>query len=224
MSGQLRVWGVGTRRTLRPHWALKELGLDYETHPVTPRSNDLSSPDFFALNPRRKVPVLQDGDFIITESAAIVAYLAATYSTPERTLLAATQQDGFRLMEWSYFVLTELDATSLYVIRRHGKINGLAHVYGDAPEVVGQAEKYFQRHMVYVKSELNDGRRFIMGPHFTTADLLLTTCLIWARSYGIELDPVIADYMDRMTARPAYQAAAIANTPVDQTLRPAQAG
>ena len=86
----LTLWGVGTSRTIRPHWAMHELNLAYKTKPIGPRTGETKTPEYTRLNPRQKVPLLQDGDFCIGESAAIVAYLSQTYSSPERALIPAT--------------------------------------------------------------------------------------------------------------------------------------
>src|SRR5437764_1092484 len=83
----LTLWGVGTSRTIRPHWAMQELGLPYKTMPIGPRTGETKTAEYTKLNPRQKVPLLQDGDFCIGESAAIVAYLSQMYSTPERSLI-----------------------------------------------------------------------------------------------------------------------------------------
>ena len=69
----LVLWGVGTSRTVRAHWAMHELGLAYETRPIGPRTGETKTAEYTALNPRQKIPLLQDGDFCIGESAAIVA-------------------------------------------------------------------------------------------------------------------------------------------------------
>ena len=73
----LTLWGVGTSRTIRPHWAMHELGLAYETRPIGPRTGETKTAEYTKLNPRQKIPLLQDGDFRIGESAAIVAYLSS---------------------------------------------------------------------------------------------------------------------------------------------------
>ncbi len=88
-------------------------------------------------------------------------------------------------LEWCFFIVTELDLTSLYVMRRHGTNNGLAHIYGDAPQVVKKAGEYFREQLRHVDVALSDGRDYLMGDQFTTADILLTTCLIWAIDYGV---------------------------------------
>src|SRR3954462_2581260 len=89
----LTLWGVGSRRTVRPHWAMHELGLSYETRAIGPRTGETKTAEYTALNPRQKIPLLQDGDFCIGESAAIVAYLSRTYSAADKALIPETQRD-----------------------------------------------------------------------------------------------------------------------------------
>src|SRR4029450_4517600 len=108
MSNQLVLWGVGTSRTIRAHWAVHELGLDYEPRPIQARSGETKTPEYTKLNPRQKVPLLRDGDFCIGESAAIVAYLSQMYSTPERALIPQRPREYAAWLEWCFFIVTEL--------------------------------------------------------------------------------------------------------------------
>src|SRR3990172_13181701 len=78
-DGMRIVWGAGTPRTRRAHWMLHELALPYERRPIGSRSGETQTAEFRRLNPSEKIPVLQDGDFVLSESAAIVGYLAQTY-------------------------------------------------------------------------------------------------------------------------------------------------
>src|SRR5580698_10152518 len=178
----LTLWGVGTSRTVRAHWAMHELGLAYETRAIGPRTGETKTAEYTALNPRQKIPLLQDGDFRIGESAAIVAYLSRTYSTKEKSLIPEPQPDFAAWLEWSFFIVAELDSTSLYVMRRHGA-DALGHV-----EVA-----------------LADGRTYLMGDRFTSADILLATCLDWAIAYGVGICDNAHPYLARIQQRPAYR-------------------
>jgi glutathione S-transferase len=214
MASERILWGVSTSRTIRAHWALHELGLAYTRRPILPRSGETKTAEYTALNPRQKIPLLQDGRITLGESAAIIAYLARNYSTRDRSLLPATTDGEAKWLEWCFFIVTELDSTSLYVMRRHGTTRGLAHIYGSAPEVVQQAADYFRHQLTFVDCALRDGRIYLMGDQFTTADILLTTCLVWAKDYGVDVCDSALAYLERTTSRPAYEAARIANTPV----------
>src|SRR6266545_4012522 len=105
MTSNLIVGGVGTSLTIRVHWALRELGLDYECIPILAQSGETKSPEYTALNPKQKIPLLQDGTFAIGESAAIVAYLARKY----RGQLVGLPDDEVQYakwLEWCFFIVT----------------------------------------------------------------------------------------------------------------------
>jgi glutathione S-transferase len=205
-----RLWGIGTSRTIRPHWMLCELGLDYETIALLPRSESMNDPDFLRLNPRRKVPFFEDGDLRIGESGAIVLHLADAYrdrgifapepGTPERAVFH----------ELAFFVLTELDATTLYVLRRH---EGLPDEYGAAPVACDAARAYFLRQVAEMERRLADGRAFLMGDAFSAVDILLASCLAWAQFSRIGLSEPLVAYRDRVAARPSFAKTLAVNFP-----------
>ncbi len=164
MSGRsarrLVLWGVGTSRTLRAHWALHELGLDYEIRPILARSGETKTQEYTELNPRQKIPPLQDGDFTIAESPAIAAYLSNTYGTPENALIPTNPRDYATWLEWCFYAATELDATSLHVMRRH---SDLKHLYGEAPLALESAPGYFATQLRHAEQALQDGRPSLVG-------------------------------------------------------------
>lgn len=211
-ASNLTLWGVGTSRTVRPHWALAELGLKYETYAIGPRTGETKTAEYTKLNPRQKVPLLQDGDFAIGESAAIVAYLSRTYSTPDVSLIPEEKQQYAKWLEWCFFIVTELDSTSLYVMRRHSA-DALGPIYGVAPDVVAKAGEYFREQLRHVEVALGDGRTFLMGDQFTSADILLTTCLEWAIAYGVGICDNAHPYLERIKTRPGYVRGTAANVP-----------
>jgi len=203
-GSRLILWGATTSRTLRALWALHELGLDYRLHPIRPRTGETQTPEFARLNPRRKIPLLQDGDFAIAESPAIIAYLSETYGTADNALAPYDPRQRAQWLEWCFHIAMELDATSLYVMRRH---RDLKHIYGEAPAAVDAAGSYFQTQLRHVVQALGDGRPYLVGERFSSADMLLTTCLTWAVDYGVAVPQVCLDYTARLGQRPAYQAA-----------------
>src|SRR5262245_63999957 len=217
----LTLWGVGTSRTVRAHWALHELGLPYKIKPIGPRTGETKTAEYTALNPRQKIPLLQDGDFCIGESAAIVAYLSRTYSSAGHVLIPERQRDYAAWLEWCFFIVTELDSTSLYVMRRH-RADALGPIYGIAPDVVEKAGEYFREQLRHVEAALRDGRTYLMGDHFTSADILLTTCLDWAIAYGVGICDNARPYLERIQKRDAYKQANVANRPL-APITPAQA-
>ena len=207
MSEERVLWGIGSARALRVHWALIELGLEYRSERIQSRSGETETAGYRRLNPRGKIPVLEDGGLVLTESAAIVTYLAETYGGGR--LIPAGGAERARYFEWISFVSMEIDATALYVLRRH---EALAHIYGEAPTANAAARGYFDRMITAAVHEIEDGRRYLLGTEFSGADIVMTTCLDWARSYEVPLPEPWLDYLERTVARPAHARAVAANT------------
>jgi glutathione S-transferase len=209
MSHELTLFGVGTSRTMRAHWMLLELGLDYESRPIESRSGETLTDEFRRLNPRHKIPVLQHGSFVLTESAAIVQYLSETFGDPAKLYIPHDPQARAALNEWCYFIMTELDASSLYVVRRH---EGLAVIYGEAPAAVDSAKAYFLHNLEAMTPRIAKAG-YLLGERLSTADILLMTCLDWASAADIALPQEMVDYRQRVAQRPAYQQALKRNFP-----------
>jgi glutathione S-transferase len=216
---RLVLYGAGTTRTMRAHWALHELGLEYEARMVASRSGETQSEEFGRLNPKRKIPVLADGDFTVTESAAIVNYLGDTYGQGSGLVPDAGTRERARYDEACFFVMMELDAHTLYVVRRH---RDLAALYGEAPAAVAEAFAGFDRQVATVETTLGDGRPYLLGDVFTGADILLGTCLQWATMYGRPLGERLTSYQERVLGRPACRRAAAINYSIlpDGSARP----
>ena len=77
----IELWGNGQTRAFSVHWILHELALPYEKNLIGARTGETQTLAFLALNSQGKVPVLRDGDLIMTESAAIITYLSETYGS-----------------------------------------------------------------------------------------------------------------------------------------------
>jgi len=204
MEHELTLWGAGTSRTMRPHWMLLELGLEYEFAPIGSRTGETQTDEFRLLNPRHKIPVLRHGQFVLTESAAIIQYLSETFANPAQVYVPGDSTDRARLNEWCYFVISELDAGSLYVMRRH---EGLKQIYGEAPVAVEAAKNYFIHNLEAMASRVGAGDPYLLGDRLSAADILLMTCLDWAASIGIPLSEAYTRYRNRVGQRPAYRAA-----------------
>ena len=104
-------------------------------------------------------------------------------------------------------------------MRRH-RADALGHIYGVAPEVVAQAAEYFRGQLRHVEVALADGRQFLMGDRFSSADILLTTCLDWAIAYSVGICENAVPYLARIQRREAYQRAAAANVPAASAAPP----
>jgi glutathione S-transferase len=206
----LALWGVGTTRALRAHWMLTEIGVPYISHRIQSRTGETFDPAYLKLNPRHKIPTLQHGALTLTESAAIIQYLAETFAVPEDLFVPSDPTQRARVNEWCYFIMNELDGHSLYLIRRHV---GLKHIYGEAPEAVESAKTYFREQIEAVEPRFEGLTACLFGERLSVADMLLTTCLEWAHAVGIAVPESVAAYRSRVAARPAYVEAKRRNDP-----------
>jgi glutathione S-transferase len=207
------VWGIGTPRTVRPQWALAELGLDYEHRKILPRGTGMDDPHLLALSERHKVPFYQDDCVQMGESAAIVGYLADRHGGDVLPMPAPGTEERAILADRMLFIMTEIDAR-IYTVRLHsGPPDGLSAKYGAAPTAVEAAKKYVDRGLREAERWFADRRQFVMGERFGMTDILLVSCLDWALSYKMDLPVPLGEYRDRVASRSGYQTATANNDP-----------
>ena len=204
------VWGVGTSRTMRVHWMLAELDLPYDCQPITSRSGETFTPEYTRVNPSQKIPTLQEGDFVLSESAAIVNYLAVTHGAACNLCPPTSPRERARYDQWCFFVMMELDANTLYVIRKH---EDLHKIYGEAPNALQAARDGFVRQARAAALRLEQNGPYVLGDVFSGADILFATCINGAIRRRIELPQTLQDYLQRITLRTAYQRALQMNQP-----------
>jgi glutathione S-transferase len=177
-------------------WMLEEVGEPYETR-LLDYGTTMKAPEYLAINPMGKVPAIQHGDTVVTEAAAICAYLADAF--PGKSLAPPT---GDRLRgtyyRWLFFaagcVEPAVTARSLGLLASAEK-KAMAG-YGSYQDVIDTLETAIA------------GRDYICGDHFTAADLYLGSQLGWGLMFGtIDKRPAFADYVERLQARPAAKRA-----------------
>jgi len=196
----MKLYGTPPTRALRALWLLNELGLDHENIPVDLGAGEQLTPEFLALNPGAKLPVLVDGDMVICESAAIQLYLADKYGDrfPGSGLIPDTADDRGRMYHWLFFLMTEIEAP-LWRIALH------SFVY--EPEEQSATEialaKRDAARMIAVLEQHMQGRDYLVGERVTVADFNAAFTLDWAREEALLDDaPVLSAYLESMYARP----------------------
>ncbi len=208
MSSPRTVWGIGTSRTVRPQWALIELGLDYEHKKILPRGGGIENSGLLAVSPRHKVPFYEDDRVKIGESAGICCYLANRHGGDQG--LRMPEHGSAELADFYdhvFYIMTEIDAR-LYTVRMHAQPPlGLSETYGEAPVACDAAKNYVQRGFTEAERWLSDGRSFVMGDEFGVPDILLVTCLDWALGYDMKVSDALQSYRGRVAARPSYDEA-----------------
>ena len=193
----MKLYGVPPTRALRVLWAIRELGLECELVPVNLLAGEGQKPEFKRLNPAGKLPVLVDGDFVLTESAAIVLYLAEKY--PEKGLLPTDLKERAQAYRWIMFAMTELEQP----LWRMAKHNNIYPPEKRIPADIELAREDFVA-MAKVLEKHMEGRQFVVGNRFGAADCVTVYLMDWANLHNLLDDlPNLRAYMDRLYARPA---------------------
>jgi len=203
-QSKITVWGTGTSRTLRVFWTLHELGVDYDYRVIRARTSDMDDLSFLAISPGKKIPALTHGELKLVESGAITRYLFNKFG--DRSI--PTEEMAI-IDRWVFFILMELDATALYVMRRHGD---LPDIYGAAPAALRAAESYFDRQITIINEVLSHNSLFLVGNQLSEADIHLGTCCSWAAQYGLVLPSRVAIYYEEICQRTEYAEAVVVNS------------
>ncbi|MBW0158463.1 glutathione S-transferase family protein [Sedimentimonas flavescens] len=191
------VIGPVASRALRVLWMLEELGQSYEHVKAAPRSEGV-----VAFNPAGKVPVLIVDGTPVTDSTAIIQFLADRHGamTHPAGTLARARQDSL-----TQFLLDEFDA-ALWMAARHSFI---------LPEelrlsgIKNTLRWEFERSQHVLVQRMGDGD-FVMGDEMTVPDIILSHCLSWALAAKFPIvEHRLTEYLDRMRARPAYKQALV---------------
>jgi glutathione S-transferase len=192
----MKLYGFPPTRSIRVVWMLRELGVDFEFVNVSLVAGENRRPEFLALNPAGKLPVLVDGGFVLAESVAIVLYLAEKYA--DHGLLPAPLEARAQVHRWLLFTATELEQP-LWRIARHTSI------YPEEkrlPDEVALARQDFLDIAPVMEEHLR-GRQFLVGDRVTVADFVAAYTLDWANEvHLLDASPQLRGYMDRMYARP----------------------
>lgn len=193
----MQLYEFGPSRSIRVRWALQELGIDFESVTVNLMTGEHRRPEFLKLNPAGKIPLLVDGDVVLTESVAIVLYLAEKYG--DHQLLPASLEERAQVTRWLLFVATELEQP-LWRIARH---TFLYPEHLRLPADIPLAREDFSDMVALFDTHMNE-REFVVGDRFTAADIVGAYTLDWANEVGL-LDrfPRLCEYMERMYCRPA---------------------
>lgn len=192
----MKLYEFAPTRSIRVRWTLQEMDVPFEAVTVNLAANEHHSAEFLKINPAGKLPALVDGDFVLTESIAIVLYLAEKY--PAKKLMPTDLRERAQLYRWLLFTTTELEQP-LWRIARHSNIYP---VDKRLPAEIELARGDFLPMAQVVEDHLR-GREFLAGGHLTVADFVLAYTLDWAKLVKL-LDgfPALDAYVERMYARP----------------------
>jgi glutathione S-transferase len=204
----MKLYGMGQSRSFRALWALEESGLDYEYINTTLRtdnseSNSAKHPSYLELNVQGKVPTLVDADLVLTESFAIVNYIAR--NAPDSGLLPKVSTPAYaRLDELTYFILAELEQP----LWSKGKHMFALPEEVRIPAMFDTAKFEFDkavRALDHLLSETDS--EYAIGNSFCIADLLLAHTFNWAIRFEFDVPDRYIALRDKHYQRPAAQRA-----------------
>jgi glutathione S-transferase len=177
-------------------WMLEEVGQPYKTE-VLAYGTTMKAPDYLAINPMGKVPAIKHGDTIVTEAAAICAYLADVF--PQAKLAPPpTDRQRAPYYRWMFFAAGPLEAAATnkafgFVVppEREASVG-----YGTYNRALDTLEKAVA------------GDQYLLGDTFSAADVYVGSHIGFGTMFGtIEKRPAFMAYLQRVTARPAYKRA-----------------
>jgi glutathione S-transferase len=191
MAEELHFYTNPMSRGRIARWMLEEVGQPYATQ-VLEYGTTMKAPAYLAINPMGKVPAITHGDIVVTEGAAICAYLADAF--PRANLAPITNAERARYYRWMFFAAGPVEAASTngamgFVVPPERKAMA---GYGSLAEVVDALESAVK------------GREFIAGDRFTAADVYVGAQIGWGLQFGwLEKRPAFEEYSARLQSRPA---------------------
>lgn len=175
------------------HWMLEEAGAKYEIKRLDLEKGEHKSPDYLKINPMGKVPTLVHRGTVITENAAICAYLADAF--PQKKLAPALDDpERGAYYRWMFFAASCIEAAMLDKSHpRKGELTSSQLGHGNYHDVVATLEKAV-------------GNGFLVKNQFTAADLYMCSYLEWyIFMKELEPKPVFTKYLLLCHDRPAYK-------------------
>ncbi len=187
-----KVIGATKTRAARVLWMLEELGQPFEHIAAAPRSDEA-----LAATPSGKVPVLLVDGAPISDSTAIIQFLADKHGafTHPAGSLARAQQDSF-----THLILDEFDAV-LWTAARHSFVLPPEQ---RLPQIKDSLKWELERSQKALVARMGNGP-YVMGDDFTVPDIILTHCLGWAVSAKFDItEDRLRHYAEHVRARPAF--------------------
>jgi glutathione S-transferase len=203
-----RIYGVARTRAFRALWVAEELGIAYEHLPIEIGDAGARAPEYLALNPNGRLPVIVDGGFALSESLAITLYLAKKYGSG--TLYPTTLEGEAKAWQWSFWAISEVDRGvniwSLHAVRLAPAERNAA-LREEALKVITPPFKVLDAALA---KDL-----YLLGNAFTVADLNVAAVISRAIDMDLAAWPHVKDWLTRCLDRPAARAALALKTKSD---------
>jgi len=193
---KLTLYHAAPSRSSIVRWMLEEIGEPYDVHLLSLGNGDNRKPDYLAINLMGKVPALRHGDVIITETAAICAYLADEFPRAKLNVPIGDPRRG-PYLKWLFFSPSCLEAAMMdRAFPRKEEARRASLGYGDfdtATDVVAKAV---------------GGSGYLLGEQFTAADVVIGSTLRFGMMFKLLPErPEFVAYTGRLAKRPALMRA-----------------
>ena len=159
------------------------LGLDLEEKKLDFAKGEHKNPEYVALNPNGAVPTLVDGDFVLTESRAIMQYLAS--KKPESGLLPHDEKARADVVRWQFWDASHF-SPQLGAIAFEKLVKPMMGMGEPDQRKIDDALVGFRRFGAVLNKRL-DGKKFIVGDALTIADLTVASSLMYAKQTDVPL-------------------------------------
>lgn len=198
----MKLYHSPQTRSVRPRWLLEELGAPYELVTLDMPKQDHKTAEYLKIHPHGAVPAFVDGDIVMFESAAICMYLADKF--PDKKLAPPVgSPERAAYYQWMVYSMATLEPPVLQVFLHTVML----------PEEQRSSEQAQEgrtkfKEVARVLTNALRGKQYLVGNQLSAADIMVGSTLAWSHFMGLLSDQhALEDYVKRLTARPAYQAA-----------------
>lgn len=193
----------GYIRDLRPIWLLEEIGADYDAEYIDPRA-DTVKPEYLAMNPFGKVPVMKDGELTMFESAAICQYLADKYG---KLIPKAGTLERFQHDQWLFAAVSNFEFNAGRIFACDCFLDKGAETDAKRANAIEMLDNWLPT----LETQLAT-RPYLNGKNFQVCDLIMTTILrFMSEKDYLKKYPAVQAYVRGNMDRPAFQRASAMN-------------
>lgn len=185
---------------LAPHIALEEIGHPFSLVLVNTDQGEGRTPEFRKINPKGRVPVLNDGGSLLTETPAILLHLAMSH--PQATLLPSSSDALTRSIEWLNWLSGSIHAVAVRMIWRPYDFTANQ---GETGSVVAKGIEVLASSFEVIDGRLRDAP-WAVGNQYSTVDMFLLVIYRWGNRMGIDMPqtyPAWTEHTRRIIERPA---------------------
>lgn len=186
------------------HWVLEELGVPYEKVAVDLSAGDQKKPEFLALNPNGKVPVLVDDGTVLFESLAILIHLGETHGVDKGLWPAAGTVARKEALSWSTWAMVSLIGTTVrYVRNTSDRFPAETHNALQAEQCLTELQG-----MLGILDQHLSSRPFVLGETFSLVDAFAAGPVTFMQSVGVDIKDYahIGTWLAKAMQRPSFAA------------------